>query len=325
MFAGLTTNALAQIKIVEELIAVHEGAIIGKDASTRRGMKLYSVSSCATRLYAIYENFVESLLSDFLDALPALFSYADLSATLKDDYRIGISHVLSRSDSGRYAHLKHENIIKWYHEALTNTPSYRFVAEALTYHEKNLRLNVVENLLARVQIKDLRGWLTHNQNIVGLYTEKAQIFEQLEAEVNNFIQLRNDAAHGVLEDLEGKENLTRLCELVRAVILAISSYIHKCLLMHRLEAGKMQKIGDVSEVFSQAGAFIAKLSNAVGMKAGMSIHLVGQSYCVEQTVQSLRVNDVQVDSIVAGYAGYEVGVQCPTNPRLNAELYVETK
>ena len=124
MFASLTENALMQIRVVEDLVVIHEEIISEKDAITRRGMKLYAVSSCVTHLYAILERFIESGISDFLDAMPELITYASLSEGMKNEYRIGISHVLSRIDSKRYGHLTHENIIRWYHEALLGFPHY---------------------------------------------------------------------------------------------------------------------------------------------------------------------------------------------------------
>lgn len=72
MFDALTTNTIEQIRVVEDLIPFHE--FVSKDKSTeaRKNIKLYAASSCVTRLYAIYENFVETILSDFLDAIPEI-------------------------------------------------------------------------------------------------------------------------------------------------------------------------------------------------------------------------------------------------------------
>src|SRR4051794_10245947 len=129
MFDALLQNALTQIEVTEALIATHEEYASAQAADRERVVKQYAVASCVTRLYAIYEWFVETLLADYLDALPEILSYADLPDGLKVEYRMGISHVLSRLDADRYSHLKHENVIRWYHEALTGS-AYRFVVEA---------------------------------------------------------------------------------------------------------------------------------------------------------------------------------------------------
>ncbi len=323
MFDTLTANTLEQIRVVEELIPVHEAVSNGKASDVRRRIELYAVSSCVTRLYAIYENYVETILADFLDSIPEISPYASLAAELKSDYRLGISHVLSKIDHDRYSHLTHESVVLWYHEALTNQPKYRFVTEALIRHEQNLRLNVLETLLGRIQLSGIRTWLAHNESVTSLYTESESVFEQLDAELRTFVQIRNDAAHGVLDDLQGKDNLERFCELMRSLIAAISSFLHRSLLLLRANAGRARKIGEVTEVFQKNGAFIAQIENAARLQKGMQIHVLGTNYCFLQKIDSIRVNDLDVEDIVAGHAAFEVGLKCAVNPRRNAALYVD--
>jgi hypothetical protein len=323
MFDALTANTLEQIGVVEDLIPIHEAVSNDKASDARRRIKLYAVSSCVTRLYAIYENFVETILSDFLDSIPEISSYASLAAGLKSDYRLGISHVLSKIDNERYSHLTHESVVLWYHEALANQPKYRFVTEALIRHEQNLRLNVLETLLARIQLSGIRSWLAHNEAVTALYTESESVFEQLDAELKTFVQIRNDAAHGVLDDLQGKDNLERFCELMRSMVLAISSYLHRSLLLLRANAGRARKIGEVTEVFHKNGAFIAQIENAARLQKGMQIHVLGTNYCFLQQIDSIRVNDLDVEDIVAAHPAFEVGLKCAISPRRNAELYVD--
>lgn len=323
MFDALTANAIDQIRVVEELIPIHESISDGRPSEARRHIKLYAVSSCVTRLYAVYEKFVETILSDFLDAIPEISPYASLADELKANYRLGISHILSRIDNERYSHLKHESVVLWYHEALTNQPKYRFVTEALVRHEQNLRLNVLETLLGRIQLNDVRAWFAHNESVTSLYADSGSVYEQLDAELRVFVQIRNDAAHGALDDLEGKDNLGRFCSLVKSLVLAISSFLHKSLLLLRAGAGKARKIGEVTEVFHRNGAFIAQIAALARLEKGMTVHMLGANYCYLQQIDSIRVNDVDVDSVTAAHSAFEVGIRCALNPKRNAALYVD--
>jgi hypothetical protein len=323
VFRGLLNNALDHIKVAEALIETHDQYIKQQPAESQSLVKVYTVSSCVTRLYAIYERFVESLLADYLDAIPELTPYNLLSDGLKNEYRIGISHILSKLDAERYSHLTHQNIIHWYHEALTSEEKYRFVVEALTRHDQNLRLNIIENLVSRLGLKEFRGWLDHSPEINALYEEKSFLFDQLSSEVRTFIQTRNDAAHGLLEVLEGKELLLRYCVLIRALITAIESYFHKNLLMQRAHGGYVQRIGEVTEVFVKPGAFVAEIEAGSEMRLGMSVHFVSQSYCVKHQIESLQINGTAVDQVIADKAAFEVGIKCAINPRRKAEIYVD--
>lgn len=323
MFDALAANAVEHIRIVEKMVSIHEAASNASTGEDRQRIKLYAVSSCVTRLYAIYENFIEAILSDFLDAIPEIFSYESLPSGLKSDYRLGISYILSKIDHERYNHLTHENVVLWYHEALTNQLNYRFVTEALIRHEQNLRLNVLEGLFQRIQLTEIRTWLGQNDEVMSLYDESASVFEQLDAELRAFVQIRNDAAHGVLDDLQGRDNLRRFCDLMKGLVLAISSFMHKSLLLHRVGVNRARRIGVVTHVYRKSGAFVAKIDKDERLKRGMQIHVLGPSYCFLRHVESIRINDVDVDDVVADCPEFEVGLKCSVPPKCNAVLYID--
>jgi hypothetical protein len=323
MFDGLTANALAQIDVVEQMISIHENALNDQEPSSRRLIKTYSTASCVLNLYAIYERYVENVIADYLDAIPELVPYEKLASELKTNYRIGISHILSRIESERYNHLVHENIIRWYHEALCNSENYRFVAEALTRHEQNLRLSSLESLLSKISLNDLASWLSKSERVKELYSGESSVKEQLEAELRLFIQIRNDAAHGGLEDIEGRENLHRYCSLIRCLIATISEYMHKAMVEMRAAAGKCYQIGKVTEVFKQAGAFIVQLDSASFVKVGMNVHFLGDSYCYSKTLDSLQVDSLEIERFEAPEDRFEVGMKCSITPKMNAAVFVD--
>jgi MAE_28990/MAE_18760-like HEPN len=323
MFASLTSTALDQVEVVRQMAVHHEKLVEEQESSKRLQLRLYSMSSSVTRLYAIYERFVESLVADYLDLIPEISSYADLPCAMRNEYRIGISHLLSRIDRERYRHLTHENLIRWYHEALTGHVPYRFIPEALTRHDNNLRLTTLTGMFERAWLPDLHGWLSHHQSILDLFPDSTSIWEQLEAELKNFIQLRNDAAHGAPTTLLGEDALSRACDLVGALVEALSSFVHHQAVLRCKAAGKCVAIGEVTEVFDRPGAFILALRARASIAVGGSIHLVGQWSCVETRVDSLQLNDVPIEGIGALVAGTEVGVGTAVIPRRNVTAYVD--
>jgi len=320
MFSELAKNSIDNIGIIEVLINSHEELSIEK-SDIRQKIKIFSVSSCVTRLYAIYEHFVETAISDYLDGLSECVTFMSLSNEFKSNYRLGISQVLSKIDQERYTHLKHEDIIKWYHDAIYGSNPYRFVTDALTKHEENLRLNTIENLFSKIQLKDLNKWLSNHPSIKSLYAGDISIYTQLEAEIRGFIQLRNDASHGTLESIEGKDNLKRFCELVRALIIAISSFLRKSLLLMLQDAGKVNEIGVVTETF-ESKAFIAVVNEGVNIYNGGKIYLLDNSNCYSQIVKSLMICDTPVCRIKSKKDKLEIGLKCSEKVRKKTKLYM---
>lgn len=323
MFAALTNRSLAAVQLVKEFIGLHETLLADRDPAARQEMKIYSVSSCVTRLYGIFEHFVETQISDYLDVIPDLCAFQDLSELMRKEYRIGISHLLNRLDGPRYNHLNHGDLIRWYHEALAAQQPYRFVAEALTRHDENLRLSVLRDMLKRVQLDDLQGWITHHEAIQALYEDKMAISSLVESELKNFVELRNDAAHGSLSNLPGSETLQRYCIMVSALIEAISSYFYREVILWRDRVGKAKCLGEVIEVFERPRAFILALEPKFSVAINSSVHMVGRWSCTESAIDSIHLDDQAMDGVAALGARLEVGLVCSTLPKRKSMLYVD--
>jgi hypothetical protein len=320
MFSSLEKKCLEEIDVVRLLIDVHNENSSAREAQLRKRMKVYSVSSCVTRLYAIYERFVETAVSDYLDALSDCASFESLSAGFKNEYRMGISHILSKIDQGRYDHLNHEEVVKWYYGAITNGQPYRFVTDALTRHEENLRIQAVENILNKIQLTDLGRWLAVHPKLKELYPDELSFYPQLEAEVRSFVQLRNDASHGTLEDLEGRDNLIRLCDLTNNLIVAIAAYLRKSLIIQLEQAGKIKKIGAITESFTN-GAFVFKAKNGVSVKVGSTIYILAKANCQPETINSIMINDASVQEITSSSDDFEIGLKCNSTVKKESVIY----
>lgn len=324
MFGGLTTNAYADIDTVKAFIDTLDAESHIVTPADQIRIKAYAVSACVTRLYAIYERYVESLISDYLDALPELMTFAELPDTVKKEYRIGFSSVLGKIDHRRYRNLSHENLVQWYSQALAGVTPYKIISQALIRHDDNLRLPTIEGMVARVGLGELRPWLAGHSAILALHERPEGITDKLEAELRAFVELRNDAAHGTLDDdLVGKDILHRYCSLVRSFIFALSSFFHKALLLDRVQAGTILHLGSVTEVFRGAGAGIIQLAAHRGLSQEMVIHMVGANYCYSELPKSLQIEGEKIEGISALENALELGYVGQELPRRNAQVYVD--
>ncbi|MCI1267228.1 MAG: MAE_28990/MAE_18760 family HEPN-like nuclease [Saprospiraceae bacterium] len=319
MFSALENRCLQDIDTIYVLLDSHESLIETRPDISHK-IKIYSVSACVTRLYAIYENFVETAVSDYLDSLSECVKFDLLPYELKTEYRMGISYILSKIDQGRYDHLTHENIIKWYYEAHSGIEPYKFVTNALTRHEQNFRLNILVNAFNRVQLKDLTSWLSNHPNIKSLYPDDDSFYQLLEAEIKDFIQLRNDAAHGSIDALEGRDSLNRHCEVIKALIISIGSYLRKNQLLNMLPTGKAREIGFVSECFPANGAFVAKLKIGTEINLYQNIYFLDRTNCYSQPINSIRINDESVIAAKANTDEFEVGIKCNEMVKTQAKI-----
>ncbi len=324
MYSALESRSLDDLAVTSLLLDSHE-ALVSANGDVSKRIKIYSVSSCITRAYAIYENFVTTAICDYLDSLSECVSFSDLNHAFKTEYRLGISTILSRLEQERYGHLTHENIIKWYYEAHSGVHPYKFVTDALTRHEQNFRIQVLLSNFNRIQLNNLQSWLSHHPEIKKLYPdEDKKVFQLLEAEVNEFVQLRNDASHGTMDNIIGRDSLNRCCELIRAIIISVGSYLRKSKLEHLEKAGKVKYIGLVSESFARNGAFVAKINNGTELSLNQELFFMDSKSCYEQVITSLQIDDLDTILVKAITDEFEVGVKCPHFVSVNTKIFANS-
>jgi hypothetical protein len=322
VFSALRDNALEQIEVARLLIKFHNDLIPTVSAERASQIKVYAAASCVTRVYAIYENFFESLLSDYLDSVAEITPYPDLPEALRNEYLVGVSHILGKIDQERYRHLTHENIILWYHEAISANESYRFITEALTRHERNLRLDMLFELTNRVRLSRLKEWIEGCGHIGKLY-DGPPTLPQLEAELRNFVQMRNDAAHGIIEDLEGTVTLERYCDLISAIVNSLCGFVSAGLLTQRVTAGKSKKAARITEVFPKSNACVAVVEPHTMVSTGISVHLLRPTSYEYLAVASLMINGSPTENFATTNTSAEAGFSFAQLPKRGTDIYID--
>lgn len=287
-------------------------------------IRQYAYAKAVTRLYAIFEHFIEKTLSSYLDYLSENKTYADLSPSLKREYRIGFSHVLSRIDQPRFSSLNHEDMIEKYHRAINeNVSSYQFVAEALIRHDNNLRPNVLFELFSRLGLIGLESWLIMSVKEYGLYDSEERIKERFESEINNFIEVRNDSSHGVPEQIGSQSILQRNCELIFFLVNSITSFLEREIFLLLQLTGKTINIGNVTEVFNRAGACVATVKK--GAVISLTENYVFEDSChfYTQRFSAIQINDSDIN---AGFSvlndNMEIGIKCDRLPKKKTSIHV---
>ncbi|UUE56292.1 MAE_28990/MAE_18760 family HEPN-like nuclease [Pectobacterium aroidearum] len=287
-------------------------------------IRQYAYATAVTRLYAIFEHFIEKTLSSYLDYLSENKSYADLSPSLKREYRIGFSHVLSRIDQPRFSSLDHEDLIEKYHKAINDkVASYQFIVEALIRHDNNLRPNVIFDLFNRLGLTHLESWLVMSVKEYALYDSEERIKEQFESELNNFIEVRNDSSHGVPEQIGSQSILQRHCELIFLLVSSITSFVEREIFILLQLAGKTFKIGNVTEVFNRAEASVAKVNKESIISLGVDYVFEDSFNFYTQKFNSVELNDNDVDAEFSALDNnVEIGIKCDRLPKKKTNIHI---
>lgn len=322
MFEPLYNKASQNIEVIKYLLDEHEKlSSVATSVSSRTEIKIFSIASSVTRLYAIYELYVETILSDYLDSIAGLIKYVDLPDGFKTEYRLGISHILSKIDQGRYNHLKHDNVVNFYHAAVSGGLTYQFVTDALIRHEQNLRLNILNNLFSRLGLNDFESWSVNHKLICDFFETDTVTKETIESQIKNFVDLRNDASHGEIDNLVNVEIMKGKCNFINVFLEVIRQFIAKSLIVEMESKGKILKLGKVTESFGQNGAFVFIAKSGISISKSDKIYILEKNSFSSQEIDSIRLDDVCHDKLDVTIDNLEVGVKCLSLINKNALLY----
>jgi hypothetical protein len=311
--SGTQQQAKEYVKIIE---------ILKEDIPTTKNWRIYEHCSVVTKLYAIYENFVEDLIRDWLRVLPKLFlCYSELDERLKDTHQAGIGRLLIERKKNRYKHLPVEEVVKSLFAVINNEEEYVLFAEAFLFHEQNLRKEILEKLLADTCISNTWSWICNHRSIQEFTQEVNQT--RVEGELNKLINYRNEAAHGSLIDnvLSFKE-LLELCDFVESLCQALTELVLYKTIQCKENIGQAKKIGKITEWFNRPQAGVAKVEK-ITLSVGCSLFLISEnfSYCRSAFVESIQIDDQPVSQIQAT-TEIEVGLKFDVDARQGLYLYI---
>ncbi len=287
--------------------------------------QIYDHCAAVMRLYAIYERFVEDLISDWLLLIPEIVScYSDLEEKIQNTHREGIGRLLVDKNKNRFQHLSIEKVVQGLFNGITGAGKYELLPEAFLLHEQNLRKEVLAKLFADAGIKNAWEWVKNHREINNFVEEVRGSQNTAEAELKQLIDYRNEAAHGVVDQILGTQELLDLGDFVEALCKSLSELVTYHVILRQTAIGKAREIGKITEWFKQPKAAVAKV-NKVTLTLDTSLFLIlvneESSYCYLAKIISIRINDIQKDNVEITDET-EVGLKFDIDPKKGMSLYV---
>ncbi len=287
--------------------------------------RVYDHCSVVTNLYAIYESFVEDLITDWLLILPTLCPlYSDLEDRIRNTHQIGVGRLLVDLNKNRYNHLSNEKVISGlFHGVTAGRQQYELLSDAFLFHEENLRKKTLDKLLADAGINNTWGWVDKYRAVKNFVEDIRGNQNTAEGELNELISYRNDAAHGAtIDNVLGFDALLELCDFVESLCQALAELVTFQVIERKKKVGHVKVIGEITEWFKNPQAGIAKVNDTYSLLVGDSLYLVseGSSYCQLANIESIKIDDDSIDKIQT-ISGMEIGLKFDLNAKKGLYLY----
>jgi hypothetical protein len=310
-------------------LSIHENteiASLKKIVPSLNNWQIYDHCSVVTRLYAIYENFVESIITDWILQLPKLFpNYSDLAEEIRSTHQIGVAQLLQelKKKKSRFERLSVEDAIRGLFLGVSNSKErYDMIPEAFLLHDQNLRKAALEKLFADAGIQKAWNWIERHRDMKRFIEEVPGNQNTAEGELKRLIEYRNESAHGgVVTNFLDPNTLIELCDFIEALCGAFAELVTYQIVDRQKSIGQLKQIGKITEWFKKPNAGIAVINNS-SLSIGEQLFLVNQNlaYCQSAIVRSLQVDSVSREAIQVTEE-MELGLQFDVLARKNLLIY----
>jgi hypothetical protein len=140
----------------------------------------------------------------------------------------------------------------------------------------------------------------------------------LEQLVLDLVTFRNDAAHGVPDDILGPDAHNEWIGFVRVFCRALADVITHRIVSAEATYKPNSIIGTVTETFSNN---IVVVTCELGtLRTGESIYFLREKDCTNAVIESLQLNDVNHEEVRIDQSGTEVGMKTSIRVRRNSRL-----
>ncbi|AFZ08175.1 hypothetical protein Osc7112_3833 [Oscillatoria nigro-viridis PCC 7112] len=310
---------------IKQLKENPEFAALIEVISSKPEWRIYDRCAVVTRLYAIYERFVEDLISDWLRLMPDLVPrYSDLGEKIQNTHREGIGRLLIDLKKNRFQHLSVEQVVQGLSCGITDAGKYELLPEAFLLHEQNLRKEVLETVLKNAGIDEAWKWIINHKEVKYFVEEVRGSQNSAEGELKQLVDYRNKAAHGSADEILGIQELLDLADFVEALCKSLADLVTYNIILRQIDRGLVSEIGKITEWFKKPQAGVAKVKE-VTLTVGEGVFLVlvndELSYCYSAKIESIQLNDISHNHVEITSEA-EVGLKFDRDARIGLTIYV---
>ena len=279
--------------------------------------KIFDYKLAILILYGAFENYVESIISQYILKLNmSVDSFLKLPTQIQSRHTELSAKLISFICAGytKYEQLDNADIIRHLYSCYATPQNYQLNVNAFTQHSSNLRISTVRELFAGIGISAIDTSISKNADFIDYLQKKDPEFHIILESQNNalccekcfqllddLIERRNDIAHGV-DDADDNILSTDVLLEYADYVVALSNAIYSIVLSKYVETTISSQgknvfcLGKPIQTFNNS--IVCFNNNRIKISIGDII--AGMNTCEKFRVghiESLQINGKSVDCI----------------------------
>jgi hypothetical protein len=173
-----------------------------------------------------------------------------------------------------------------------------------------------------VSIAESWQWVQHSEAILTFLSGNGKDDPKaVENELRDFIDYRNEAAHGPVsvDSLIGLSSLLEFADFIERLCQTIRELVSWAIIKLKAESEGAVKIAKITEHFEN-DAIIATTVSQCALSVGDTFYICGQSSCYPATIASAQLNGVSHVSVDVE-ARVEVGLKFNPPAKKHGDIY----
>jgi hypothetical protein len=291
---------------------------IARIAPAKSDWLLYDHCAAVTRLYAIFENFIENLVTEYLGFLPSLYPiYDELPQKIRTQHRIGIAQILQKiGKEGLYKEISEAKVIEGLAAGLFSN-GYSLYGKAFLVDPQNYRAEMVRQIFGYLDFVDIWAGVEKHPEVINFMTSR-DANETPRTLLKKLVEDRNIASHTSSSSTWSIGEMKAIAFFLEAVTIALCQIALKAIVSRQGKTEKIEQVGTVIHKFK---------ANVVGLKCAGAPISIGDLLIVSQThgAFTAKINSIQLGptphSSIVPSVGQELGLGLDCAAALKAELF----
>jgi hypothetical protein len=308
----------------QQLVGLEE--LVDKTMPSLLSWSEYDHCANVTRLYSVFEVFMSEFVRDVCMALPLCMKpYSSLPSKTRRAHRVGVGKIIFEIEEKAYHRgIVQQDLVASYLHSLSDQDPYKLAPESFLVQKSALRFTRIIEILADIGFSGAATTVAGHaiiQSYIPTATNDEERRKALGKKIEEFVELRNEAAHSEVENTWRVDRLRELAYFIRDLCMVMVELGEATFIQRSLTAGILPKIGTVATIYSNGAILIIAISNCT-ITVGDELVLGRAETAYVGSIKSIQIDHVDYRRLkVVGET--RVGVQLTINGKIGDVVYVK--
>ncbi len=297
-------------------------------------MRVFQYNCYIISLYGYFEQFIESILVEYIDALASLhIGFNELPDEIRKNNIRKNTELLNNLELSKYRDVEAKHVIATLHDNTINNNT-KINTVAFSHHSTNFRINAVCEYFKNVGVNSLGKAVSSYEPLKTQLTDSLGDYSKLELTtiyevIDELVERRNAVAHGMInDDILNANRILDTCTFIKIFSESLTNYLSDLVLKRLFDedvetANKQFKKLQIINIYDSR--ILCINSNNMNISVGSKIIIASANVpeFQEATIQSIQFEGDEMDCVTTEQS-IDIGLGLDKKIKITNSFYMIT-